>query len=132
MDPGEHDKILLGGWLYALALLCFIWFVVALRGYLLEADAAPGTLSTTALAGPGLAAAIFGMLQPGGDMALAINKNDVSPATAGAFTTRATCSSSAPSWPRSCCSPAVGIMAFRTAILPRWWGVLSLWSRARS
>ena len=122
---GNTNKILLGGWLFALGCLCFIWFVVALRSYLLEAEAGPGTLSTIALAG-GLAAAIFGLLQPGGDMALAINKNDVSPATAGALHHTSDMFFVGAELAAILLLAAVGILAFRTAILPKWWAALSL------
>ncbi len=122
---GNTNEVLLGGWLFAVGCLCFVWFVAALRGYLLEREAGPGTLSTIALSG-GLAAAIFALLTPMGDMAIAIDKNDVSPATAGALHHSTDMFFVGAELAAILLVVATAAAAFRTAALPRWWAIFSV------
>src|SRR5262245_55208864 len=79
---GNTNTVLLGGWLFMLGCLCFIWFAGMLRSRLLDAEGGSGTLSTLGFAGA-LATAVFGMAIPGGDIDAAINKSDISATTAG-------------------------------------------------
>ena len=95
-DPDDHatddqilawykahtNTVLLGGWAFMLGCLAFIWFAAVLRARLLGAEGGSGTTTTVAFVGA-IAAAMFGMLVPAPDIAAAINKNEISAATAG-------------------------------------------------
>jgi hypothetical protein len=78
------NEVLLGGWLFMLGCLCFIWFMGIVRSRLLTHESGPATLTTVVFAG-GVAAALAAMLTPAGDIASAISKNDVSASTAAAL-----------------------------------------------
>lgn len=80
----HENGIIAGGWLWAVGCLCFVWFLGTLRARLIVAEGGAGTFSAIAFAG-GLATAIFGLLIQVGDIALALDAADVSPATAGAL-----------------------------------------------
>lgn len=122
---GNANKILLGGWLVLLGWLCFVWFCATLRGYLLTAEGSTGTLSSIVLAG-GLGAALFGMLMPLGDMSLAIDKNDVGPATAGALHHSTDMFFVGAELAAILLVVAAALVAFRTAALPKWWAIFSV------
>jgi hypothetical protein len=95
-SPGDHDTdaqilawyhansnwVLIGGWLFMLGCLAFLWFAEILRERLEDA-AAPRTATRMMFAGA-IAAAVFGIAVPLTDIAAAINKNEISAATAGA------------------------------------------------
>jgi hypothetical protein len=121
----HHNKntVIVGGWLFMTGCLAFLWFAGVLRTRLAAAETDGHTLSTIAFGG-GVAAAIFGMGTQA-DLGDAINASDVTAATAGTFHhlgdlffVGAEISLIAP-------LAAVAILAFRTAVVPRWWGVFS-------
>ncbi len=122
---GSSNDLLLGGWLFMLGCLCFIWFCAVLRAQYLAAEGEPGTVATIAFAG-GVAGAVFGMLFPAGDIAAAINKNDISAATAGAFHRSSDAFFVAAELAVILLMAATAVIAFRTQALPRWWGVVSI------
>jgi hypothetical protein len=93
---GNTNSILLGGWLWMLGCVSFVWFANVLRGRLADAEGGRSSYATLCFVGA-VGGAIFGMLTVAGDVGGAINKDDISAATAGCSTTAATCSS----WPRS-------------------------------
>jgi hypothetical protein len=80
----HRNGLLAGGWLWVLGCLCFVWFLGALRARLVVAEGGAGTFSAIAFAG-GVATAVCGLLMMGGNVALALDASDVSPATAGAL-----------------------------------------------
>jgi hypothetical protein len=122
---GNTDKILLGSWAFMVGCLCFVWFCGLLRSRLAEAEGAGGMLATVAFAG-GVAGAVFGMLIPAGDIAVAINKDEVSPATAGALHRVSDAFFVCAELAVILLVVATAVLAFRTAVLPRWWAVFSL------
>ena len=132
-DPDDHatddqilawykahtNTVLLGGWAFMLGCLAFIWFAAVLRARLLGAEGGSGTTTTVAFVGA-IAAAMFGMLVPAPDIAAAINKNEISAATAGTLH-RSTDAFFV------CAELAVmllflgaAVLAFRTGVLPKW------------
>ena len=121
----QHNKnpTLLGGWLFMTGCIAFLWFAGILRARLAEAEGDTHTLSTIAFAGAA-AATVFG-IGTQSDIAAAINDTEISPATAGMFHhlgdlffVGAEISMIVPLL-------AVAILAFRAAVVPRWWGVFS-------
>ena len=122
MQRNTND-LLVGGWVFVLGCVAFVWFAGAVRARLVEAEGGSGMFATLAFAGAVVAAA-FGMATPAGDIDAAINKDDISPATAGtlhhlgdAFFVGAELSAIV-------LLAAVAVLAWRTRVLPRWWGVL--------
>ena len=133
---GNANTILLGSWVFMIGCLCFVWFCGALRARLAEAEGPDGMLTAIAFAG-GVAGAVFGLLIQGGDVAVAINKDDLSAATAGALYRISDAFFVAAELAVVLLVVATAVLAFRTAVLPRWWAVFSLllgscWSSARS
>ncbi len=82
-------------------------------------------LANVAFAG-GVAAAVFGMMIPAGDIAVAINKDDVSAATAGTLHRVSDAFFVCAELALILLVVATAVLAFRTAVLPRWWAVFSL------
>jgi len=119
------NMLLTGGWIFMVGCLAFVWFWAALRARLLAAEGAPGTLSALAFGG-GLATAIFAMLTQAPDIAAAINQDSISAATAGTLHNASdaffVCAELAAIIPLV----AVGLLALRTAVLPKWWAWFGL------
>jgi hypothetical protein len=118
------NTVLLGCWLFMVGCLCFLWFVGTLRGHLAAAEGGTGTLSSLALAG-GAAAALCGMLTVAGDIGVAINKDSVSAATAGTLHNSGDMFFICAELAAMLFVVAVAAVAFRTAVLPKWWAIFS-------
>jgi hypothetical protein len=119
---GNTNTILLGGWLFMVGCLCFVWFAAVLRSRLHAAEGAGGMLTTLAFAGA-LATAIFGMAIPAGDVDAAINKSDISATTAGTLHHLGDLFFVGAELFAILMLAAVAVHAFRTAALPRWWAI---------
>jgi hypothetical protein len=78
----NSNWVLLGGWFFMLGCIAFLWFAVLLRERFEDA-AAPRTATRLGFAGA-IAAVALGIAIPLLDIAAAINKDDISAATAGA------------------------------------------------
>ncbi len=120
---GETNWILLGSWLFMVGVLCFLWFVAVVRTRLLAAEGQPGTFSTLAFAGA-VAAGVFGMATAAGDIDGAINKNHISPATAGTLHHLGDAFFFGAELMAILLFLGVTVVAFRTAVLPKWWAAL--------
>ncbi|HJQ74068.1 MAG TPA: hypothetical protein VJ814_04240 [Gaiellaceae bacterium] len=138
-QPGDHatgsqilafykshsDTILLGGWLFMLGCLAFVTFVSGLRTRLAEAVGPAGQLPVLALVG-GAMTGVFGMLFVATDVAGAIDKTEIGPATAATFHHAGdlffVCAELAAILPLG----IVALVAWKTRILPRWWAAFSL------
>lgn len=118
----NSTDLLIGGWAFILGCLCFVWFVGMLRSRLVVSEGGTGAVSTIAFAG-GVATAVFGALMPAGDIALAINKNDVSPATAGALHHLTDAFFVTAELALIVLLVAVGVVAFRTGAIARWFAI---------
>jgi hypothetical protein len=121
----NSGKVIFGAWLFMVGCLCFLWFAGILRSRLAAAEGDPGTLSAIAFAA-GAAASVFGLLIPAGDLASAINKNDVSASTAGAFHTIGDMFFLGAELSVLVLLVATGLAALRTDVLPRWWAILGM------
>jgi hypothetical protein len=120
----NENWVLLGGWLFILGCLAFIWFAAVLRERLLAAEGtAAGTTTTIAFVGA-VAAAIFGMLVPSPDIAAAINKDDISAATAGALHNSTDAFFVCAELAAVLLFVGAAVLAFRTKVLSKWWAVL--------
>jgi hypothetical protein len=137
-QPGEHaagseilawyksntNTILFGGWLFMLGSLGFVTFVSGLRSRLADAAGAASQLPGLAFAGAAITGG-FGMLFAAVEVGGAIDKTEISPATAAAFhhfgDVFFVCAELAAMLPLG----VVALVAWRTRMLPRWWAVFS-------
>jgi hypothetical protein len=118
---GNKNPILTGSWLFMIGCLAFVWFAGVLRSRLAAAEAGDRTLSTIAFAGAVMAAA-FGIAGQS-DIASAINADSVSAATAGTLHRGGDVMFVGSELSIVLLLGAVAVLAFRTAVVPRWWGV---------
>jgi hypothetical protein len=119
----ESNYILTGGFLFMLGTLFFLWFAGILRARLLEAEGAPGTFSAIAFAGA-VAGSVFAVAIPLADIAGAVNKNDISAPTAATFHRISDGFFVGAEMMAVLLFAATALLAFRTAILPKWFAAL--------
>ena len=119
------NDLLIGGWAFILGCLCFVWFVGILRARLVVSEGGTGTVSTITFVG-GVATALFGALIPAGDLAAAINKNDISPATAGALHRMSDGFFVTAELALIVLFVGVAVLGFRTRVVPRWFASLGI------
>jgi hypothetical protein len=117
----NKNPTLLGGWLFMTGCVAFLWFAGVLRSRLAEAEGGTHTLSTIAFAGAA-AAAVFG-IGTQAEIGAAINDKEISAATAGMFHHLGDLFFVGAEIAMIVPLVAVAILAFRTAVVPRWWGV---------
>jgi hypothetical protein len=117
------NRILLASWLFMLGCVCFVWFAGMLRSRMAEAEGGRTTFTAIAF-GAAIGAAAFGIAQMGGPVAVAINKNDVSAATAGALTHTVDLFFVGIEMALIAMFAAAAVVAFRTGLFPRWWAIL--------
>jgi type IV secretory pathway TrbD component len=114
------NTILFGGWAFMLGCLSFVTFISGVRVRLAGAVGEGSQLPGLALAGAAIAG-VAGMLTAAVDVAGAIDKSDIDPATAAAFHHSVdiffVCAELGAILPIA----AVAIVAWRTRVLPRWW-----------
>lgn len=79
---GNSNSILLGGWLFMVGCVSFLWFANVVRTRLAAAEGGSSHYSTLCFAG-GIGGAVFGMLINAGDVGAAVDKGSISAATAG-------------------------------------------------
>ncbi len=118
------NPVILGGWLFMLGCVSFLWFAGVLRERLAAAEGGMTTYANLAF-GATVAAAVLG-IGTQGDTASAINKNDISPATAGALHHVGDLFFMGAELSMIAVLAATAVLAFRTAALPRWWGIVGL------
>ncbi len=116
---GNTNTILAGGWLWMLGCVSFVWFAVVVRARLAAAEGGTATYSTLCFGGA-LAAAAFGMLTSAGDVGAAINKNDISAATAGTLHNIGNMFFVAAELMLILFFLGAAIVVLRTGALPRW------------
>ena len=122
---GNTNSILLGGWLWMLGCIAFVWFAAALRSRLVEAEGGSTTFATLSFAGA-LAAAAFGMLTVAGDVGAAINKDDISAATAGTLHNAGDMFFVCAELVAILFFVGAAIVALRTGVLPKWWAIFAI------
>jgi hypothetical protein len=121
----ETNTILTGGWLFMVGCLSFVVFVSGLRPRLVAVAGSASQLPGLALAGAAMGA-VFGMLTAAADVAGAIDKSDISPATAATFHHATDMFFVGAELAAILPVAAVALVAWRTRVLPRWWAVFSL------
>jgi uncharacterized protein DUF4386 len=121
----QSNSILLGGWLFMIGCLCFLWFASSLRTKLWTAEGSPGQFSTLAFTGA-VAAAIFAMAVPGPDIAAAIDKDDISAATAGTLHRLSDAFFVGAELAAILLLVAVAVVVLRTRVLPSWWAYFGI------
>lgn len=121
----HSNTILIGSWLFMLGCLCFIWLAAELRSRLAVIEGGSATVSTT-LFGGAVGAAVLGMAIQLGNVAVAIDKSDLEASAAGAlhrfndaFFVGTELLAIVP-------LASFAVLAFRTRVVPRWWGVVSV------
>jgi len=117
---GNTNSILSGGWLFMLGCVGFVWFAAVLRGRLVASEGGSATFATLSFGGA-VAAAAFGMLSAAGDVGAAINKNDISPATAGTLHHASDMFFVCAELASIPFLVGAAIVVFRTRVLPKAW-----------
>jgi hypothetical protein len=119
------NEILAGGWLFILGCLCLVGFAAALRARMAAAEDAPHTLATIAFAGA-VMTAVFAVATHVGDLAGAIAKDDMSPATAGALHHLNDAFFIGAELTTIVLVASVAALIFQAGVLPRLWGAYSV------
>ncbi len=117
---GNTNSILSGGWLFMVGCLAFVWFAAVLRGRLVAAEGGSATFANLSFGGA-VAAAAFGMLTAAGDVGAAIDKNDISAATAGTLHHASDLFFVCAELAAIPFLVGTAIVAFRTRVLPKLW-----------
>jgi hypothetical protein len=120
---GNKNTIILGSWLFMAGCAAFICFAGVLRSRLAEAEGGLHTAANTAF-GAAIAFAALAMASQS-DMATAINADSVSPAAAGALHHIGDLGFMGAELAAVALLASTCVLAFKTAVVPRWWGVLS-------
>jgi hypothetical protein len=121
----DTDVILTGGFLFMIGGAFFMWFLSSLRSRLLTAEGGLGRLSTLAFAG-GIATAVFLIATPGGDVAAAVEEDDLSPTSADALHDITDAFFVGAEVSAIVLTLATGLVAIRTGALPKIFGWLSV------
>lgn len=122
---GNTNSILLGGWLWMLGCVSFVWFANVLRVRLGSAEGGVMTYATLSFAGA-LGGAVFGMLSTAGDVGIAINKDSVSAATAGTLHNGGDAFFVVSELLMILFFLGAAVAALRTGALPRWWASFAI------
>jgi hypothetical protein len=122
---GSTNSILLGGWLFMLGCVAFVWFAAVLRSRLAAAEGPSATFANLAFAGAGVAAG-FGMLTQVGDVGAAIDKNDISAATAGTLHHASDSFFVAAELAAILLVAGFAASSLRTRAFPKWWAIFAL------
>jgi hypothetical protein len=121
----HSDGILLGGFLWSLGIILFIWFLGSLRSHYLAAEGGSGRLTSLAFSG-GVVAATLGLLIPGPDAAGALEKKHLDASAASALHELPDAFFIGAEYVLAVLFFASAILALRYAALPKWLGWLSL------
>jgi hypothetical protein len=118
------NSIVAGIWIYMIGCLCFVWFAGILRDRIARAEDG-GTFSSIAFAGA-LATAVFGLCMPAGDLAIGLDKNDISASTAATLHRLTDVFFVGAELSAVLLLAGVAAAVWRTGVLPRWWAIVSL------
>jgi hypothetical protein len=121
----NSGALITGGWLFMVGSLFFIWFLGVLRSRLTAAEGAPGTFSTLGFAA-GVVGAVMVMGTPAGDLGVAINKDDISPAAAAALHNAGDLFFVLAELTAIVLLLGTAAVAWRTAVLPKWWAIVNM------
>jgi hypothetical protein len=123
------DRILAGSWIGLIGAFFLLWFVSVLRSRLRVAEGGTGRLATTAFAG-GIVAAVGGALIDMLNLTAVLRADEEGTIPADIATTLydvqgMTVSTVLPLG-LAVLVAATGLLALRTGVLPRWFGIVSL------
>jgi hypothetical protein len=121
----HSNGILLGGFLWSLGVLLFIWFLSTLRTHYAAAEGGTGRLANLAWSG-GLVASAVAILIPAGDTVGALNKNDIDASGAAVLNHISDGFFVGAEYLLAVLFLASAVLALRYAALPKWLGWLSL------
>ena len=122
---GNTNSILLGGWLWMLGCLAFVWFAAVLRSRLAAAEGDSSTFANLCFGGAVVAAA-FAMLTTAGDVGAAISNDSISAATAGTLHNSGDMFFVCAELAAILFLVGAAIVALRTGVLARWWAFLAI------
>jgi hypothetical protein len=122
---GNANSILLGGWLFMLGCVAFVWFAAILRSRLASAEGTNATFANLAFVGAGVAAGL-GMLTHVGDVGAAIDKNDISAATAGTLHHASDMFFVAAELAAILLIAGFAASALQTRAFPKWWAIFAI------
>jgi len=115
----NKNPVIMGGWLFMLGCVAFLWFAGVLRERLAAAEGGAHTYADLAF-GASVAVAVLG-IGTQGDTAAAINAGDVSPATAGALHHVGDLFFMGAELALIAVLAATAVLGFRYGAVPRWW-----------
>ena len=121
---GNKNPIIMGCWLFMLGCMVLVLFAGVLRSRLAAAEGGDRTIGTIAYTGA-VMMAVFGMLGQT-DLVSAIDADSVSASAAGTFHKLGDLGFVGAELSLAIFLGAVAVLAFRHAVLPRWWAALSL------
>ncbi len=121
----HSNGILLGGFLWSLGVLLFIWFLNTLRTHYAAAEGGTGRLANLAWSG-GLIAAAVALLMPAGDTVGALNKNDIDASGASVLHHLTDGFFVGAEYLVAVLFFASAVMALRYAAFPKWLGWVTL------
>jgi len=120
---GNKNPIIVGCWLFMTGCLTFLVFAGALRSRLATAEGGQHSIANVAF-GAAVAATVFGIAMQT-DLVTAIDtEGSISAATAGAMHHLGDMGFVGAELALIVLLGSVAVLAFRTAIVPRWWGVV--------
>jgi hypothetical protein len=122
---GNTNSILLGGWLFMVGCISFVWFAAVLRGRLAAAEGGSAVFANLSFGGA-VAGAVFGILTAAGDVGAAINKNDISAATAGTLHNGSDAFFVGAELSAILFFAGAAVVALRTGALAKWWAFLAI------
>jgi hypothetical protein len=120
----ETNTILAGGFTFQVGVLFFLIFLVALRLRLASVEGGSGFLTLLA-SGAGIAMAVLLLAAPGGDMAAAINDEELTPDSALALRFISDALFVGAELSAALFVAATGLLAVRLRALPVWLGWIS-------
>ena len=124
-DYKAHDtEYLVAGLIWSIGVIVFIWFLGHLRTRLIATEGGD-RLAATAFAG-GVAAAIFGLLLPGPDMAGALNKDDIDASGAATLHHLSDAFFIGAEYVLPVLLFATGLIALRSLFLPKWFAWVTI------
>lgn len=121
----DQDAVILGGFLFMLAAVAFLWFTGSLRAALREFEGASGRLSALAYAGGVITTACM-LVMPGANVLGAVYADQLSPMSAQIFFLFANAFLYPAAMAAAVLTGATGLAGLRTGALPRAAAWLSL------
>ncbi len=118
---GNKNPIILGSWLFMAGCFVFVWLASLLRTRLAAAEGGDRTAATVAYTAA-VMMAVFGVLTQS-DIVSGIDADSITPASAGAYHHLGDLGFVGAELALTLFLGAVAVLAFRTAVLPRWWAV---------